>query len=159
MSMRTTIMALLLLATPALAQPEAARAQLRERVRIATVQRLVQRLRLDPPTAARMSQIAKTIDDQIAAVQNDGAKVHRELRQLLDSGHADDASINRLTDHILGNRARIHQLEDNRTAEIRKILRPIDYGRLVLVWPQVNRQIRAEIYSAMGPNSPPPDEP
>ncbi len=145
----------LLWASAALAQPgEGPRALLRDRVRDATIKRLIDRLALDPPTSARMAQVAKNFDDQIAAVQLDTGKAHRELKRLLDSGHADDASINRLADRIFGNRGRVVQLEQTRSAEFRKILRPADYGRLLLIWPQVNREIRAEILRALGPGAP-----
>jgi hypothetical protein len=98
-----------------------------------------------------MRQVAKNIDDQIAAVQTDNRGAHRQLRQLIESGKADDASVNQLADRILADRAKVRQLEDARLVELRKVLRPVDYGRLLLVWPQVNQQIKAEIFRALAP--------
>jgi Skp family chaperone for outer membrane proteins len=154
MTMR--VMAILWVAlavTPAWAQPEGPRVQLRLRVRQAIVQRLVERLALDAPTAARLAQVANNYDDQIAAVQAENQKARRELKQLTDGGKGDDATVNRLADRVLANRARVRQLEDGRLAEMRKVLRPNDYGRLIIIWPQVNQQIRGELMRALQPGA------
>ena len=134
---------------PALAQPgEGPRAELRERVRQAVVQRLSQQLALDAPTAARFDQVTKAIDDQIAGVQADNRRAHHELKLLLDSGRADEASVARLSDRILANRAKVRQLEDSRLIETRKVLKPVDFARLLVVFPQINKQIHEQIMRA-----------
>jgi hypothetical protein len=142
----------MLMTVPALAQPEGPRAEVRERVRQALVQRLVDRLRLDPTLAARLDQVAKSYDDQIAAVQMENRRAHVELRQLLDSGRADDGSVIRATDRILGLRARVRQLEDARLAEVRKLFPPPLYGRFLIAWPQINKQIHQQIMNAAQPD-------
>jgi hypothetical protein len=147
-------LALLLLGSTALAQPDVARAQMRERVRNSIVDRLVRILRLDPPTAARFAEVVKRYDDQNAAIMAENQPLRRELKQLLDAGRPDDAGILSLTDRILANRARMKKLEDERAAELRRVLKPADYGRLILVFPQVNRQVRAEIFQALNGRAP-----
>jgi hypothetical protein len=146
---------MLTMTLPALAQPEGPRAEVRERVRQALVQRLVQRLMLDPASAARLNQVVKSYDDQIAAVQMENRRAHMELRQLLDSGRADDATVTQLTNRILSLRGRVRQLEDARLAEVRKLFPPQQYGRFLLVWPQVNKQIHAEVMRAAQPGDDP----
>jgi hypothetical protein len=155
---------LAVLSAPALAQPDAARAQLRERMRQATVKRVVERLGLDAVTAQRLDQVEKSFDDQIAAVQEANGKVRRELRRLTEGPQpqaADNVQINQLCDRILNGRATMQRLELQRLAEMRKILRPVDFARLLIVMPQINREIKGDIYRALGPggaNRPPDDE-
>jgi hypothetical protein len=155
------IFLLMAMAAPALAQPEAARAQLRERMRQATVKRLVERLGLDPNTAQRIDQVEKSIDDQIAAVQAENGKVRRELRRMTEGPApqaVDNIQINQLCDRILSGRATMQKLELQRLAEMRKILRPVDFARFLIVMPQVNREIKGDIYRALGPGQNRPDE-
>ena len=149
------------LAAPVGAQPEAARAQLRERMRQATVKRLVERLGLDAATAQRIDQVEKSIDDQIAAVQADNGRVRRELRRLTEGRPpqpADLVQINQLCDRILSGRATMQKLELQRLAEMRRILKPVDFARLIIVMPQVNREIKGDIYRALGPGQNRPDD-
>jgi hypothetical protein len=148
------VLALVLLGSTAMAQPDPARAQIRERVRQAIVDRMVHTLRLDAPTTARFTEVVKKYDDQNAAIMAENQPMRRQLKQLLDSGTPDDARILSLADRILANRVRMKKLDDERNAELRKLLKPADYGRMILVFPNVNRQVRAEIFQALNGRAP-----
>jgi Spy/CpxP family protein refolding chaperone len=167
--MRSTVLALAALLTfgaVAHAQPDdpGLRARIRERIRIATEQRLIAVLSLDPNTANRLTQVLDRYDGQIAELQRQNGLNHRELKQYLDGGGADGANINRLADAILGTRERVQRLELERSREVRQVLAPQQYGRLILEYPKVVEELKKEMWKALldkrpqkgGPAPPPP---
>jgi Spy/CpxP family protein refolding chaperone len=145
--------ALVLSAPGAMAQPAgppgALRAQVRAQVRVAIERELARTLQLDAAAQARLNGVIDRYDAQIAAAQGDNAAAYRELQQLVASGRADDAALNRLADRMLGNRERAQKLELERDREVRRALAPQQYGRLLLAWPTVNRKVKREIFRAI----------
>src|SRR5262245_6155262 len=77
------------------------RARIRERVRIATEQKLVAALALDAATAAQMNALIDRYDEKIAAAQQGAHQAYRELKQYLDGSGSDAATIYRLAERIL----------------------------------------------------------
>jgi len=165
---RSFVLALMLsLSGVALAQPDdpALRARVRDRVRAAVEQKFIAILQLDQTTASRLQQVLDKYDAQLAEVQRDAGQAHRELKQYLDGGGADGNQINRLADRMLDDRARMQRLENDRSHEVRQVLTPQQYGKLMVVYPQVMKDVKAELWKAMqqrrgaqpGAQTPPPE--
>ena len=141
----------LALSGSALAQPDdpALRSRIRERVRSAIEQKLTAILQLDAPTAARFQQVLDRYDAQIVELQKDAAQAHRELKQHMDGGGTDAATINRLADRMLDDHSRVQRLETDRSREVRGVLSAQQYGRLMIVYPDVVKGIKQQLWKAL----------
>lgn len=128
---------------------EAERTRFRVQVRTQIEQKLAAAAGLDPATAARMAAVVDRSDDQKAALQRDNQTAYLELKHLLEMPQPDAAAINRLIDHMLANRSAILRNEEERTREVRRLMAPAQYARIMIAWPMVNKQIRAGIRKAL----------
>jgi len=128
---------------------EGQRAKFRLQVRTQIEQRLAAAAGLDPATTARLAQIVDRSDEHVAQLQRDQRDAYRELKQLLEQPQPDPNAANRLIDRISANRSAVMRAEEDRTREVRKLLTPIQYGKIVIAYPIVNRQIRAGIRKAL----------
>jgi Spy/CpxP family protein refolding chaperone len=166
--MRTQLALVFLIALGgvAAAQPDdpGLRARIRDRVRVAVEQKLIAQLQLDAQTAARLQQVLDKYDAQIADLQRDAGQAHRELKQYLDGNGNDAAVINRLADRMLDDRGRVQRLELDRSREVRQVLTPQQYGRLMIIYPQVMKEVKTELWKAIAmkrgqgqPPAPPPE--
>jgi hypothetical protein len=151
--MRTSLaLALVLsLGASALAQPDdpGLRVRIRERVRVAVEQKLIAQLALDPQTAQRFQQLLDRYDAQIAELQKDAGQAHKELKQFVDGGGNDPGTIYRLADRIIDDRARVQRLESERSRDVRQVLTPQQYGKLIVVYPQVAKELKQELWKAL----------
>jgi Spy/CpxP family protein refolding chaperone len=146
----------LALAAPAAAEPEK-RAQVRQHIVEFAMQELTQQLGLDPPTAAQFREVTERYQAQIAALHQENGRTFKEIQRELAAPQPNGARLRALADLVVANRAKVQQLEAQRTAEHRRALTPAQFARLILVWPQINRQIRVEVWKAMhGGQAPPP---
>ena len=138
------------------AAPEGRRAArrdaLREKVRAVRMARLVDALQLDAAEAARLSPILDRGYDEIARVARESAVVRRELRALVATAQPDSARIDQLIDLLVGHRARIDQLQLEMLRGVRQVMSPRQAGRLVLVLPQIERQLQQQIRRAAQQN-------
>lgn len=133
------------------AQPDdpGLRNRVRDRVRVAIEQKLIAVLALDAQTAARFTQVLDKYDSQIADLQRDQGLTHRDLKQYVDAGGNDATTINRLADRMLDDRGKIHQLESQRSQEVRRVLSPQQYGKMMIVYPEVAKEIKQELWKAL----------
>jgi hypothetical protein len=148
------VVALTLVAGTAVAQPgdrrEKLREQIREKVKVLRTTLLIQELNLDQATAIKLVPTLDKGYDEIGKLNQDSGQARRELRGLMDSGKATDADINRLVDRMLANRTKITAVEDGLIKEARKILKPGQVAKLIIVLPHVNRAIERQIRQAAG---------
>jgi Spy/CpxP family protein refolding chaperone len=124
------------------------RAQVLERIRTVRAARLVEILNLDQPTATRLFAVIDRFDDQILPLKMEMGQTRRELRKVIDAATFDEAVATRLIDRLTAARAQIAKLEDQRAAEVRKVLTVKQYATLVVVLPEVERQIEKAIRKA-----------
>ena len=61
----------------------------------------------------------------------------------------DDANVTRLTAQLIAERSKLSAIETARENEVRAVLKPVEFAKLVLAWPRINREIREEIYRAL----------
>ncbi|MSP15808.1 MAG: hypothetical protein EXR73_04180 [Myxococcales bacterium] len=153
---RTSLLCLsliaLLFAGTAAAQPgpppppdPAVRAAVRQKVRILRNARLIEVLELDEPAALKLFPVLNKYDDQLGVIAAENGSARRELRRLHKEGKLDDAAANRITDMIVAIRARIHKLEDERLVALRKVVKPTQLARLMVVLPEVDHAIERAI--------------
>jgi len=153
-----TLLALCLLAGTAGAQrgpgagrPGAAQADrdaLKKRIRAMKVWYLTEELALDDATAARLFPVLGKYDDQLDALQVEGARLRRELRKAL-AGRGNQAEAARLVDALLAHYDKVYQLQRDRFVAARKVLSAAQAGRLLMVLPRVDSAVRRQIGRVM----------
>jgi Spy/CpxP family protein refolding chaperone len=152
-----------LLGTAALAQPrgpggpggpggppsEEMRAKMHEKVRAMRMEKIVELLKPDAATLAKLKDVADRFDTQEFAARKEMPKARKELMEQLDAAKPDEKVIAKLTDQLLTGRAAMHKNEEDRAAALRKILPPAQFAELFLAWPEINREVRDDIRKAM----------
>ncbi len=143
-------------------QREEMKARVREQIRAVRAKKLAEVVKPDAATAARLQDVVGLYDDQMTAVRKDAQATRRDLTQLLKSSPNNVQQLTKLTDQLLSQRARLQQIENDRTAAMRKLLTPEQYARIILAWRKVNREIQEQIYKAVlksrGDNPAPRDD-
>jgi len=151
--MKTFALVLALALAPSLARAddpaEAHRAQLRQQVRATIHQHLAAFAGLDAQASARVSAISDRYDDQIAKLQADARQAYVELMGQIQQPQPDVATINRLTDRILGNHERVQQLENDRAREVRRAVTPVQFAKMVIAFPKITHEVRANLRKAL----------
>ena len=112
---------------------------------------------LDERTASRLLPIVNKAYDDIGAVAKDAGESRRELRRLIEAGSNDAQAINALIDRLVGNKMRVDQLETEMFRDVRKVLTPLQLARLVLILPEINRELQQQVRRAAkgeGPEEP-----
>jgi hypothetical protein len=122
---------------------------LKKRIRAMRVWYLTEELELDDATAARLFPVLGKYDDQLEALQVEGARLRRELRQGLARGRGGQVEVGRLVDALLAHYDKVYQLQRERIVSARKVLSAAQAGRLVLVLPRVDNAIRRQIGRVM----------
>lgn len=160
--MRRTLATMMLagalaLSMPARAQPGDGqkRAAVRKQIADYAMGQLTQKLGLDPATAAKFREVSERYQQQIAGVHREVGLAMRELKAQLAAPTLNDARLSQLADTVVGDRQKVQALEAQRTAEYRRVLSPAQFARLIVEWPQINRQIRVEMWKAMHGGQPP----
>ena len=124
------------------------RAQVLERIRTVRAARIVEILNLDQATATKLFAVLDRFDDQILPLKMELGQTRRELRKVIDAATFDEAAAVKLIDRLTAARAQIAKLEDQRAAEVRKVLTVKQYATLVVALPEVERQIEKAIRKA-----------
>src|SRR5579872_914000 len=116
---------------------EQLRAKVREQVRGMAIRRTAQMLGLDAAASGRLGTVVVRYDDQIYALRRENMKARRELVQLVKAGQPADARINQLVDQLTAGRVRIVHLAEERAKEVRRLLTPLQFGKLIAMGPLV----------------------
>jgi len=160
---RIIVLTLTLVAAVASAGPGERRAtrqeELREKLRAVRIARLVEALDLDANAAARLMPVLDRGYDAISAITRQSGAARRELRLLVAAERPDDARIIQLVDLLAQNRARIEQLTQEMFRGVRQVLTPKQLGRLVLILPEIERQLQQQIRRAVREGRPSPPGP
>ena len=153
------VLAISVLAVPGLAaaqgQPRKAaavagkRAKVVEKIRAVRAARLIEVLNLDEASATRLFAAINRFDDQILPLKQEIGQARRELRGFIDAGKLDDATGNRLVEKIFAARSQINKLEEQRFAEVRKVLSVRQFATLVVALPEIERDIERQIRKAV----------
>jgi len=136
---------------PLVAQADAAtkRERVRKRLRAARAWKLTEALDLSEKDAARLFPVLNKYDEKFFALQRDGAKLRRALKQQLASGAANQAEVNHLIEQSLAQQQRVWELGRQRFAEVRRVLSPAQAAKALYVLPEIDRAILREIRKAV----------
>ena len=130
--------------------PEQLRKEVLERMRALRAWRIVEELKLDEGTSARLFPILARYDEQELALAAERRDIAIELRALLAAPRPDDTKLTAAINRMLANRAKKHTLRDERINELRKVLTPVQQARLVLLLPQLEREFAQFIRDVAG---------
>jgi len=106
-------------------------------------------LDLDEKTAARLFPIINRYDEKMAALKKQRRTLRRQLRRSLRSPGTPDAEIDAIVNRMVAHQKRSWKLQDERFRAVRKVLTPRQAARILVVLPQIDRQIRQQIRRAM----------
>lgn len=126
------------------------RAKVQERVRALRVARLIERLDLDEAGVAKLMPILDRAYDEIGALAKDAGDARRELMALVAADKPDEARINKLVDKLIAAKQKMDKIGDDMIRDMRKVLTPVQAGKLVVALPEINRQIQQQIRRAAG---------
>jgi hypothetical protein len=120
--------------------------RVKKRVRALRAYTLTEELGLDPAAAARLFPVLARYDeafDRLLAAR--GA-----LTKALDAadGVTDPKALDKQIDQLLANQRALWDLEDQRIAELRKLLAPAQIARVLIVLPALERRIQNQLRKA-----------
>lgn len=128
---------------------EQARAKLREKIRAIRARKLAEVIQPDAATALKLGEIAERFEEQLEATRTQARTTRRDLVKLLQAPKPDENAVGKLTQQLISERAKLSDIENARETAVRAVLNPVQFARLVLVWPKINREIREEIYRVL----------
>ena len=141
--------------------PEQLRKEVLERVRALRAWKIVEALKLDEATSARLFPILSRYDEREMAIAAERHAIMHDLREASEAPHPDDAHLTATLNKLLANRAKERALHDDRVKDVRKVLTPVQQAKLVLLLPRFEREFAGWIHEASGrgrgPGGPGPD--
>ncbi len=140
--------------------PEQLRKEVLERMRALRAWKIVEALKLDEATSARLFPILSRYDEREMEIAAERHEIMRDLRAATEAPHPDDAHLTATLNKLLANRAKERALHDDRVRDVRKVLTPVQQAKLVLLLPRLERDFAGWIHEASGRAGPGPgDEP
>jgi Spy/CpxP family protein refolding chaperone len=130
--------------------PEQLRKEVLERMRALRAWRIVEELKLDETTSARLFPILAKYDDQELTLADERRDIAQEIRTQLAAPHPDDAKLTASINRMLANRTKKHALRDERLKDLRKVLSPVQQAKLVLLLPRLEREFAHFIREVAG---------
>jgi hypothetical protein len=128
--------------------PDQLRGEVLERMRALRAWRIVEALRLDEATSARLFPILSKYDEREMGLAIDRRDIARSLRAEVQSSRPDEARIKTSIDRLLANRERQRAMEDERVKELRKVLTPVQQAKLMLLLPRLENEFARRVRQA-----------
>jgi Spy/CpxP family protein refolding chaperone len=110
--------------------------------------RIVDALKLDQATSAKLFPILSKYDDREMALAGERRDVARSLRAEVQADHPDEGRLNAAINRLLANRERQRAMEDERVKELRKVLTPVQQAKLILLLPRIEREFARRVQQA-----------
>jgi Spy/CpxP family protein refolding chaperone len=136
---------------------EKLRDQIFDQIRAERMWKMTDGLKLDEATAAKVFPLLSKFDDQERSLGHERGDIYRELRQVTEAPAPDAARIDALINRLLALRAKRQALESEKTAALRKILKPVQMAKLMMLAPRLEEGFRQRIREAI--EGPVHDEP
>ncbi len=133
--------------TPAAAAE--ARTKLREKIRAIRNRKLAEVIQPDPATMLKLAEIAEKVEEQLEQTRQQAQTTRKDLLKATQAPKPDEANVSRLTQQLIAQRVKLQEIEAAREAAVRGVLKPVEFAKLVLAWPKINREIRQEIYRVL----------
>ncbi len=130
--------------------PDQLRKEVLERMRALRAWKIVEALKLDEPTSARLFPILSRYDEREMAIAAERHVIMRDLREATEAPHPDDARLTATLNKLLANRAKQRALHDDRIKDVRKVLTPVQQAKLVLLLPRMEHDFAGWIHEASG---------
>ncbi len=112
--------------------------------------KIVEALKLDEATSARLFPILSRYDEREMAIAAERHVIMRDLREATEAAHPDDARLTATLNKLLANRAQQRALHDDRIKDVRKVLTPVQQAKLVLLLPRMEHDFAGWIHEASG---------
>jgi hypothetical protein len=142
------LLGLLICPAVARADDDALRGKVRERVAQLRLQALIDTVGADPDTARRVQGAWHGAQAKIRPLRKQVQAALRELAPASAEPSPDDAKLRDLSDRVISLRHQIRDVEDARQQEVRRILSPAQFARLLTAWPEAERKIRERLRQA-----------
>jgi Spy/CpxP family protein refolding chaperone len=139
--------------------PDQLRKEVLERMRALRAWRIVEGLKLDEATSARLFPILARYDEREMVIAAERHDIMHELGPLTDAPHPDDARITASINRLLAIRAKQRALEDDRIKDLRKVLTPAQQAKLVMLLPRLEREFARWVHDVAGHPGRADDEP
>ena len=128
--------------------PEQLRSDVLERMRALRAWRIVDALKLDEATSARLFPILSRYDDREMALATERRDTRRLLRAEVQTVRPDEGRLTAAINRLLANRDRQRAMEDERVKELRKVLTPVQQAKLMLLLPRIEHEFAQRIQQA-----------
>jgi Spy/CpxP family protein refolding chaperone len=138
--------------------PDQLRQEVLERMRALRAWKIVDALKLDEATSARLFPILSRYDEREMAIAAERHEIMRDLRAAAEAPHPDDAHLTAMLNKLMANRAKERALHDDRVKDVRKVLTPVQQAKLVLLLPRLERDFAGWIREASGRGGPGPGD-
>ncbi len=139
-------------AAPAARSPAAAaeaRAKLREKIRAIRSRKLAEVIQPEAAAMLKLAEIAEKFEEQLEQARLQAHTTRKDLLKATQAANPDVANVVRLTQQLISQRAKLTDIESARENAVRAVLKPVEFAKLVLAWPKINREIREEIYRVL----------
>jgi Spy/CpxP family protein refolding chaperone len=130
--------------------PDQLRKEVLERMRALRAWKIVEALKLDEATSARLFPILSRYDEREMAIAAERHVIMRDLREATEAAQPDDARLTATLNKLLANRAKQRALHDDRIKDVRKVLTPVQQAQLVLLLPRMEHDFAGWIHEASG---------
>jgi len=119
--------------------PDQLRHEVIERMRALRAWKIVDELKLDQATSARLFPILSKYDDRELALMKERHEVMRDLRAETEAATPNNTKLSAAIDRLMALRAKQHALQDEKIRDLRKALTPAQQAKLVLLLPRIER--------------------
>jgi hypothetical protein len=132
---------------------EKLRDQIFDQLRAERMWRLTEALKLDEATAAKVFPLLSKFDEQERSLGRERGETHRELRAATEAPSPDNARLDALISKLIALRGRRHDMEVEKLAALRKVLKPLQMAKLMMLVPRMDESFRRRIHDAIeGPD-------
>jgi Spy/CpxP family protein refolding chaperone len=125
------------------------RDKIRKKIRSMRAWRLTEALDLDESTAAKLFPIINEYDEKYAKLSRSTRDTRRKLRKALDASKPDTKTVDSLIDEMQQQQQANYEWQRDRFKAVRKVLTPEQSAKIIVILPELDRQIRQEIRNAM----------
>jgi hypothetical protein len=123
------------------------REQIKKKIRAIRAYKLTEDLALDEQTAGRLFPVLSHYDDEIDKLLEKRVDVNHRLRRA-DTLN-DPKAVERLLDEAVANQRGFAEVQDKRIADLRRVLTPVQAAKLLVVLPDLERQIQRQLRKAI----------
>lgn len=125
------------------------RAKLRDKIRAIRSRKLAEVIQPDPASMLKLAEVAEKFEEQLEQARGLAQTTRKELLKATQAAKPDEATVLRLTAQLISQRSKLAEIEVARENAVRAVLKPVEFAKLVLAWPKINREIREEIYRVL----------